>query len=462
MKSIILTLMGCFGLMPMFAQQDMELTASEVTERMMPGWNLGNTLEAGKSWEGVTTFSNKGGLGSETAWQGTKTTQAIIDYVKSLGFRSVRIPCAWVWGHMADADNYTIDTKWMSRVKEVVDYCIKDDLYVLLNDHWDGGWLDDNLTASGAEKERNKAVLTAIWTQIANAFKDYDDHLVFAGQNEPPIEKQSDIPALVEYQQTFIDAVRATGGNNARRLLVVQGPSASAENTCKWLADKMPKDPIGNKLAVEIHFYYPWNFWGMEVDESWGNAFYYWGKGNHVSGSKHNATWGEESQMTAIADDLKKKFVDKGIPVINGEYGVIWRTITGTNESQEKHNASIKYYYKFMNQVCMERGIVPMAWDTNSTGTNQMTIINRKDLSIYNPYMMDGIHEAMEAVGIPITGVSTAIGNGSEEGKAVYDLLGRRVTGLTTEKGGGRLSEGVYIQNGKKLILNKKNEKIGR
>ena len=131
MKYVVLTIIGFLGLIPIFAQQDMEQTAKDVAQRMMPGWNLGNTLEAGKSWEGVTTFSNKGGLGSETAWQPTKTTQAIIDYVKSLGFRSVRIPCAWVWGHIADAENYTIDATWMKRVKEVVDYCINADLYVL-------------------------------------------------------------------------------------------------------------------------------------------------------------------------------------------------------------------------------------------------------------------------------------------------------------------------------------------
>jgi aryl-phospho-beta-D-glucosidase BglC (GH1 family) len=457
MRKLLTTVFGMIYLAQLSAQpiadsNRQELTASELTQRMMPGWNLGNTLEAGKSWEGVTTFSNKGGLASETAWQPTKTTQQVIDYVKSQGFRSVRIPCAWVWGHIADANNYTIDANWLRRVKEVVDYCINDDLYVLLNDHWDGGWLDENLTATGAQKEKNKAVLTAIWTQIANEFRDYDDHLVFAGQNEPPVEKQSDIAALVDYQQTFIDAVRATGGNNAKRLLVVQGPSTDAEKTCNWLADKMPKDPVGNKLAVEIHFYYPWNFWGMTEDADWGKMFYYWGSGNHVSGSTHNATWGEESQMTALADQLKKKFVDKGIPVINGEYGVIWRTLNGENESQEKHNASIRYYYKFMNKLCMERGIVPMAWDTNSTGANQMTIINRQNLSIYNPYMMDGIHDAMEALGIPVSSIPAVQNDRTYLKHRIYDLSGRCVTthlsSLTSH-----LSKGIYIQNGRKHIV---------
>ncbi len=294
------------------------------------------------------------------------------------------------------------------------------------------------------QRKKNKTVLNAIWTQIANEFKNYDEHLIFAGLNEPNVNEESVVASLVEYEQVFIDAVRATGGNNAKRLLVVQGPSTDAEKTCNWMVDKMPSDPIGNKLAIEIHFYYPWNFWGMDKDESWGNMFYYWGQGNHVSGSKHNATYGEESDMTALADRLKACFVDKGIPVINGEYGVIWRQVTGAGESQEKHNASIQYYYKVMNKLCMERGIVPFAWDTNSTGNNQMTIINRSNLSIYNQYMLNGIKEAMEELDNN-TGVSLISNDRKSETPYYYSLNGQRTD---------QPSRGIYIKNGKKFILN--------
>lgn len=428
------------------AQDGLDKTASEIASEMMPGWNLGNTMEAAVTWgdNPVTTFSNAGGLDSETAWQGTTTTQEIIDYVKSCGFRSVRIPCAWVYGHISDASTYTIDPEWMARVKEVVDYCINNGLYVVLNDHWDGGWLEENITATGADKEKNKAVLDAIWTQIANTFKDYDEHLVFAGLNEPSVENSSQMTNLIEYEQVFIDAVRATGGNNARRLLVVQGPSTDAEKTCNWMTDNMPSDPVGNKLAVEIHFYYPWNFWGMTEDASWGNMFYYWGSENHVSGSKYNATWGEEAAMTTIANQLKQSFVDKGIPVINGEYGVIWRKITGSGESQDKHNASIRYYYKFMNKLCMERGIVPFAWDTNSLGENSMTIINRANLTIYNSYMMDGIRDAVSE--LQATSVERPVLRNDAMSPAVYSLDGKKVDGRN-------LQPGIYISNGKKFVV---------
>ena len=427
MKSFLTVVLALCWLTTANAQGGLDKTAIQIASEMMPGWNLGNTMEGAVTWGNtpVALYNNNGGLASETAWQGTKTTQQVIDYVKACGFKSVRIPCAWVYGHISDASAYTIDAQWMERVKQVVDYCINAGLYVVLNDHWDGGWLENNIAATGDSKEKNKKVLEAVWTQIAIAFKDYDHHLVFAGLNEPGVEQSSQLANLIEYEQLFIDVVRATGGNNAKRLLVVQGPSTDVEKTCNWMANKMPSDPIGNKLGIEIHFYYPWNFWGMEKDESWGNMFYYWGAGNHVSGSKHNATYGEETDMTKLADRLKQLFVDKGIPVINGEYGVIWRNIKGDGESQEKHNASIRYYYKFMNKLCMERGIVPFAWDTNYYGDNAMTIINRSNLTVHNSYMLEGIHEAVKEV--EVAAIKSPIGSAPATITACYDLHGHRL-----------------------------------
>ena len=206
-------------------------TAAEIAYEMMPGWNLGNTLESGN---GNSQNYKNSGLSTETSWQKTPTTKAVIDYVKAQGFRSVRIPCAWVMGHISDATTYTIDPQWMARVKEVVDYCIDNGLYVVINDHWDGGWLQENISATGTAKEKNKEVLTAIWKQIAEYFCDYDEHLLFAGLNEPDCGDQNKTNALQKYEQAFIDAVRATGGNNAKRTLVVQGPSTNIDNTDKW------------------------------------------------------------------------------------------------------------------------------------------------------------------------------------------------------------------------------------
>jgi aryl-phospho-beta-D-glucosidase BglC (GH1 family) len=420
------------------AQSQMELTATEVAKLMAPGWNLGNTMEAGDK---ANNFTNKGGLKAETAWQDTKTTQAIIDYVRKQGFRSIRIPCAWVMGHISNAETYEIDAQWMARVKELVDYSLKAGLYVVINQHWDGGWLENHIKEATL-LPKNKAILTAIWTQIANTFKDYDERLLFAGLNEPNAETQSATNNLLEYEQTFINVVRQTGGNNAQRILIIQGPSTNIDHTCNFMTT-LPKDPTADRLMVEVHYYAPWQWWGMEKDESWGKVFYYWGEGNHVSGSQHNATHSEEGYVEEELEKMKKQFGDMGIPVYIGEFGANWRTMPA-GENQQKHNASIQTHYRVVVQKAMEKGMVPVIWDTNYRGMPSMTIINRKDLSIYNHYMLDGIHEAMEAVGIPVTALDKVQRDAMIMDDRAYDLQGRYLASSAPK--------GIYVQNGKKRV----------
>ena len=430
------------------AQSQMELTAVEVAAKMAPGWNLGNTMEAGGGE--AQLYKNSAGLGAETFWQDTKTTQAIIDYVRKQGFRSIRIPCAWVMGHISNAETYEIDAKWMARVKEIVDYSLKAGLYVVINQHWDGGWLENNIK-DATLLPKNKVVLTAVWTQIATTFRDYDERLLFAGLNEPNAETQSATNNLLEYEQTFVDVVRQTGGNNAKRVLIVQGPSTNIDHTCNFMK-KLPTDPAADRMMIEVHYYAPWQFWGMEKDESWGKVFYYWGAGNHVAGSEHNATWGEESYVEEELEKIKQQFGDKGIPVYIGEFGANWRTMPA-GENQQKHNASIQTHYRVVMQKAMEKGMVPVVWDTNYRGMPSMTIIDRKNLSIYNQYMLDGIHEAMKAVGI--TGIEEVR---SQEPKAngqqltansqIYDLQGRRLTSHPSPH-----TPHPYIQNGKLVAV---------
>ena len=434
----LLTIVMMTATLSAVAQQNMELTATEVAARMAPGWNLGNTMEAGNN---ANNFTNKGGLNAETYWQDTKTTQSVIDYVKAQGFRSIRIPCAWVMGHLSDAATYTIDAQWMARVKEIVDYSLNAGLYVVINQHWDGGWLENNI-ADKSKMAVNKTILEAIWKQIANAFKDYDERLLFAGLNEPNAENQAATDNLLEYEQTFIDVVRQTGGNNEKRVLIVQGPSTNIDHTCNYMKT-LPDDPAKQRLMVEVHYYAPWQFWGMEHDESWGKVFYYWGAGNHVSGSQHNATWGEESYVEEELEKMKKQFGDKGIPVYIGEFGANWRTMPA-GENQEKHNASIQTHYRVVVQKALEKGMIPVIWDTNYRGMPSMTIINRKNLSIYNQYMLDGIHEAMEVVGLPVSAMQSVGMNVLKKDEKCYDLQGRLASSL---------SRGIYIQNGKKFSV---------
>lgn len=271
--------------------------AIEIAPKMYPGWNLGNTLEGGGT---DNVYTNNGGLGAEKAWQGTTTTQEIIDFVAAQGFKSVRIPAAWVMGHIVDGEEgMTIDAAWMARVKEIVDYCVKDGLYVLLNDHWDGGWIQGTFKKDITEPtvQANCEKMKRLWTQIAEAFKDYDEHLLFAGLNEPEAETEAQIKVLMTYEQAFIDAVRATGGNNASRALVVQGPNTSIELSSKYVDMSKFVDTASKALMIEVHYYSPPQFTGVWEGPNGDEPFYFWGAANHVpSGTykKYNCTWGEE------------------------------------------------------------------------------------------------------------------------------------------------------------------------
>lgn len=372
---------------------DMNKTAMEIASLMYPGWNLGNTMEAGSSdnnWKNA-------GIETETAWQSTKTTQQVIDLVKAQGFKSVRIPCAWVMGHITDEANCTIDPAWMNRVKEVVDYCISDGLYVIINQHWDGGWIEHNGFTAATDMTATKDKLTKIWTQIATAFKDYDEHLLFAGMNEPGVGGGdgniigvADMSArIAEYEQTFINAVRATGGNNALRVLIVQGPNTSINDTEENNYISKIQDTVNDRLMMEVHFYDPYQFCQMTEDAGWGKQWYYWGIGN-TGEADRTANNYQEDFVNAQMAKMKKTFVDNGIPVLIGEFGAIQRWSVGKDAV---HDASIKAYYRAVTQYAIENGCVPMVWDTNSG--SGMTTLNRNTLKVGNINMMEGITEGV-------------------------------------------------------------------
>ena len=318
-------------------------TAQQIASKMKIGWNLGNMLEA--TWIPRTSFA--------------ATTQRTIDSVKVAGFNTVRLPVAWFYH--SDTATYQIDAAWLAHVKKTLDYCIKDSMYVIMNTHWDNGWLDDHINVKDSAKVNARQ--RAHWTQIANYFKDYNDHLLFASANEPPAKDVTMMSVLLSYHQTFINAVRATGGNNSSRTLVVQGPSTDIDLTYK-LFNKMPTDQISNRLMVEVHYYTPWQFCGLNEDASWGKMFYYWGKDNHsTTDATRNATWGEESDMDKYLGMMKTKFVDKGIPVIIGEYGAFRKKVIAPSD-QALHNASIKSFYRYFVKSATERGMITYCWDT--------------------------------------------------------------------------------------------------
>jgi len=346
--------------------------AAGIAAKIKLGWNLGDALEA---------------TGGETAWHNPRVTKELIDLVKKSGFNAIRIPCAWN-SHMSDSVTAKISDEWLRRVKEVIQYCVDDDLYVLLNIHWDGGWLERNCTPD--KQQANNAKQKAFWEQIATHMRDFDEHLLFASANEPGVENATQMAVLNSYHQTFINAVRSTGGKNSYRVLVVQGPSTDIGMTNE-LMSVLPADKIANRLMVEIHYYTPWNFCGLMEDASWGKMFYYWGKDYHSStDAAHNATSGEEKTADAKFLLMKKQFVDKGIPVVLGEYAAVRRSAL-TGDALTLHLASRAYFLKYVTKQAKANGVLPFYWDNGGTANNTCGIFNRRSITVFDQQTLDAL-----------------------------------------------------------------------
>ncbi|GET23013.1 hypothetical protein JCM18694_32590 [Prolixibacter denitrificans] len=355
----------------------MTSTAAELAAKINLGWNLGNSLEA---------------TGGETAWGNPKTTKALIDLVKQSGFNAIRIPCSW--NQYANAATAEIQADWLQRVKEVVQYCIDDDMYVILNIHWDGGWLENNCTQD--KEEEVNARQKAFWEQIATTMRDFDEHLLFASANEPNVDNATQMAVLESYHQTFINAVRSTGGKNSYRVLVIQGPSTDIEKT-NQLMTSLPTDEVADRLMVEIHYYTPWNFCGMTEDADWGKMFYYWGNGYHsTTDTERNATWGEEPTVNDFFGLMKQQFVDKGIPVVLGEFSAVRRSDL-TGDALTLHLASRAYFLKYVTQKAKEDGILPFYWDNGSMDNNNCAIFNRNDDTVFDQQALDAMVQGANA-----------------------------------------------------------------
>jgi aryl-phospho-beta-D-glucosidase BglC (GH1 family) len=302
-----------------------------------------------------------------------------VKLVKQSGFNAIRLPCSW--NQYADQTTAKISASWLNRVKEVVQYCVNNDLYVILNIHWDGGWLENNCTE--AKKVENNAKQQAFWEQIATAFRDFDEHLLFASANEPNVADATQMAVLLSYHQTFINAVRSTGGKNAYRVLVVQGPATDIEATNK-LMSQLPSDKIPNRMMAEVHYYTPYNFTGMTKDESWGNMAYYWGKDYHsTTDLAHNSLWGEEAEVDRLFKLMKTQCVDKGIPVVIGEFGAMRRdNLTG--DSLKLHLASRAYFLNYVSKQAIANGLLPFYWDSGGLDNLASGIFDRRKNIVFD------------------------------------------------------------------------------
>ena len=326
------------------------LTALELSKLMGNGINLGNTMEAyGRPELGINADTSK----YETFWGQPVTTEEMIAGMKSCGFDSIRIPVAWT--NMMDYENgdYTIADAYLDRVDELITYAINNGMYVIINDHWDGSWWGMFGSATEETRETAFTMYTSMWTQLAERYHDYDESLIFESGNEELGNRLNDTDICKDsgslsedecyemtnrINQTFVDTVRATGGNNADRFLLIAGYNTNIAKTCDDRF-KMPKDTIPDKLLVSVHYYDPWNYCGTDSGTQWG-------------------THGEYETQNA---DLKKmtKFTEQGYGVIIGEYGVLAKD-DGTLKD------SITAYTENLFDNCDRYNFVPMLWDTST------------------------------------------------------------------------------------------------
>lgn len=328
---------------------DTALTAEEVISNMKIGWNLGNTLDAPDG---------------ETTWGQPETTKAMIDTLKELGFNAIRIPVSW--GKHTSSPEHTIDKDWLDRVQTVVDWALENDMFVIINSHHD----NDYYYPSEKKSEKSVKYIKDIWTQVAERFKDYDQHLIFESMNEPRLAGtpnewnfRSDVQDCLDAarvinscNQEYVNIVRASGGRNADRFLMVTPYAASPYSA---LADEfiLPEDP-SNKLLLSVHAYTPYDIC-MDKDLS-----------------KSKFTDSSKGSINDFVDKLYNKYVVNGINVVIGECGM-------TNKGNPEER---RLWGEYFTSKAKENGMVCVLWDNAGIdlGAENYGIFDRRNLKIFD------------------------------------------------------------------------------
>ena len=347
--------------------EGMNLSAIEWTRDVVMGWNLGTALESS---------------GGETNWGNPKTTQAMIKAVADAGFNAIRIPVRWT-EQLSDAQNMVVKDTWLARVKEIVDWALAENMYVIINTHHEA-WLDRNPFYS--KQQENNQKLHALWTCIATYFRDYGEKLIFAGTNEttvdwsaPNTEQQT---VQNSYNQTFVDAVRDTGGKNYYRNLVVQTFACSPYFGLNGLT--IPTDKVEERLSVEFHYYDPYEYCGS-------CTYYYWGEAYKDKG--RILTSSTESTITTLFDRITNSWTKKGLGVVMGEYGV---SNHYTSDDMQTQQENMQYYLKCVTGEARKHGFAAFVWDNNAfnNGPENFGIFKRwNNMAVGNTYFLKGITE---------------------------------------------------------------------
>ncbi|MDO4523930.1 MAG: cellulase family glycosylhydrolase [Bacteroidales bacterium] len=384
-----------------FADDTFDLLGQyETVEAMGSGWNLGNTLEA-----------NSNGTPSETVWGNPQASSALMKLIKNSGFNTIRIPVSYL-SKIGSAPDYKIDAAWLSRVKEVVDMALAEDLYVITNIHGDGyhgvtgGWL----LCDAQNQTEIKAKFKAVWQQIATTFKDYDEHLIFESMNEVfdgtyewqnpgvPYPNAGYYQNINDYNQIFVETVRPISLNNAKRWLLIPGWNTDIDLTSEAKGFKIPEDKYvdrstsGKRLMISVHYYAPWDLCGDDTDEGVTR----WGDEAWRQNSSKCTTYGQgansESTMSGQFDKLKSWFTSQGYPVVVGEYGTVDKTSYDAENS--KYTA---YWTKTLCENARRVGAVPVLWDNGHLSTAKgFATINRKSNTVGRTYIVDAINEAFD------------------------------------------------------------------
>ena len=361
-----------------------ELDQTAITAAMGMGWNLGNQLEAS---------SNK--VPNETAWGNPTITEDLIKAVKAQGFNTIRIPVSYL-SKIGDAPDYTIDSAWLDRVQEVVDYVVGNDMYAVMNIHGDGyytvdgGWLlcvDDN-------QDEIKAKYEAVWKQIADRFKDYDEHLIFESMNEEfdntyGRPNKDGYANINEYNQIFVDTVRGTGSNNTKRWLLLPGWNTNVEYTAGSYGFVIPEDKLcesdGKRIMISVHYYDPYNF---TLDENSSSAKTQWGK----YATENFDNWGQEDYVDSQMQKLHDTFVAEGYPVIIGEMGVQDKT-----HLSENFNEYRRYWLEYVVKSAKTNGCIPVYWDNGWNGKNGFGLFDRTSCTVTQQSLIDAMIRAINS-----------------------------------------------------------------
>ncbi|QNU66065.1 cellulase family glycosylhydrolase [Ruminiclostridium herbifermentans] len=365
------------SLIPNLSIQDKNIPnndAMNFVKRLRLGWNLGNTFDAFNG----TNITND--LDYEISWSGIRTTKQMIDAVKAKGFNTVRIPVSWSV-HVTGSD-YKINEQWMNRVQEVVNYCIDNKMYVILNTHHDCD-KSRGYFPSSQYLDRSRNYITKVWAQIAARFANYDEHLIFEGMNEPRLvghanewwpeltnaEVRDSINCINQLNQDFVNTVRAAGGKNANRYLMVPGYVASPDGATNDYF-RLPNDSANGKLIVSVHAYCPWEFCGLAMAEGGKSTW-------NLYDSK------DQSEVTWFMDNVYNKYTSRGIPAIIGECGAV-----------DKNNLKtrVEYMSYYVGQA-RARGIVCVLWDNhNFSGTGELFgFLDRRSCQFRFEEIIDGM-----------------------------------------------------------------------